>query len=221
MNHDDLTLSAHSLAALREFLAEQEELKKRLDEKTADIEAYPEDWQLSQFYYDTPTKNIFARECLSMMRNGLNIAIVSAPSVFLQLQNDFKDELKKFDQVKLSLFEYDRRFENIDLTGPSEFIFYDYKYPTRIPGSCAGVYDFFLIDPPFLAEECFRKVSETVRYLRRDQNSKIVVCSGLVMGSLIRELWSCKMSKFVPGHAKRLSNDFKCYTNYDSSHLLQ
>ena len=65
-----------------------------------------------------------------------------------------------------------RRFG--DLFG-EDFVFYDYKYPERIPKKLEGAFDVVIADPPFLAEECLEKVAKTIEFLTQ---KSIILCTG-------------------------------------------
>lgn len=60
------------------------------------------------------------------------IAVVSAPSVFVQLKNVLaRRGVAKEDMPTLWLMEYDKRFEVF-----AEFVFYDFKDPLKLPREC-------------------------------------------------------------------------------------
>jgi len=72
------------------------------------------------------------------------------------------------------LLEFDKRFE---LFG-DEFVFYDYKQPLALPATFpTGQIDYILLDPPFLSDECFIKVCQTVRRIAKP-NARVLICSG-------------------------------------------
>ena len=91
-------LSSTTLAVLQEFYAEQgeqneklEDLKARQDvagqRKTLTMEAFTEDWNASQFWYEDETAKELARQLLEGATNECHIAVISAPSVFIQIKN--------------------------------------------------------------------------------------------------------------------------------------
>lgn len=71
------------------------------------------------------------------------------------------------------LFEFDRRFKAF---GPS-FQFYDYNEPETIPDEYLGAFSVVVADPPFLSEECLKKVAVTVKKIV-EKNGKIILCTG-------------------------------------------
>ena len=95
------------------------------------------------------------------------IAVVSAPSVFVQVKNLLASGAYGSPQTRL--LEYDQRFDVFD----DEFVHYNYETPMRLPGkyakgyTCAaeltcsaemnGVYNRVLCDPPFLSADCQAK----------------------------------------------------------------
>lgn len=91
---------------------------------------------------------------------------MSAPSVYQKLRELYSEDLSVY------IFEYDRRFA---IYG-EEFVFYDYNHPLELPEKAtAHSFDIVIADPPYLSEECLRKVSETIKYLTK---GKILLCTG-------------------------------------------
>ncbi|PRP74040.1 hypothetical protein PROFUN_11913, partial [Planoprotostelium fungivorum] len=168
---DDLALPSSTLDILRGFLRDKEDREKeeqRLVQEGANntdiTESFSEDWQLSQFWYTDDTSDRVAREALKMA-NGGRIACLSTPSIFRALKRISPALDNCF------LFEYDKRFSFYK----EKFVFYDYIEPTNLPQELKGSFDFIIVDPPFLSEECQVKASETVQFLRRSQESLTLV----------------------------------------------
>ncbi|XP_075054959.1 EEF1A lysine methyltransferase 1 [Mixophyes fleayi] len=205
---DDVSqLSAHTLAALQEFYAEQQQQQDSLKSGPSydkfSVGAVEEDWQLSQFWYSDETALCLAKEALEASGKNGRIACVSAPSIYQKIKGLAGDD------VSVCLLEYDRRFSVYG----DDFVFYDYNNPLDLPErlqqhSC----DIVLADPPYLSEECLRKTAETVRYLSK---GKILLCTGAVMEDLVTQILGLKMCKFIPKHTRSLANEFRCYTNYE------
>ncbi|KAI9643308.1 Protein-lysine N-methyltransferase efm5 [Ciborinia camelliae] len=96
---DDIPiLSGSALDALKEFYADRdahqqkfEELKQRAEDQADGVpltmDAFAEDWNESQFWYSNETATILAQELLRDAVAETVIAVVSAPSVFIQLKN--------------------------------------------------------------------------------------------------------------------------------------
>ncbi|GLD75054.1 protein-lysine N-methyltransferase N6AMT2 [Lates japonicus] len=98
----------------------------------------------------------------------LRIACVSAPSVYQKLKQGVVDSS---DRVSAVVFEYDRRFAAYG----DDFIFYDYNEPLSFPASVAPQsFDIVLADPPYLSEECLRKVAKTIKHLSK---GKVLLCT--------------------------------------------
>ncbi|XP_037383253.1 EEF1A lysine methyltransferase 1 [Talpa occidentalis] len=202
---DDMPqLSAHTLAALQEFYAEQKQHTDTGGDEKYNIGVIEENWQLSQFWYSQETALRLAKEAVTAAGEGGRIACVSAPSVYQKLRELHRDDFSIY------IFEYDRRFAIYE----EEFIFYDYNNPLDLPEKIAShSFDIVIADPPYLSEECLRKTSETIKYLTR---GKILLCTGAVMGEEAAKLLGVKMCKFIPKHARTLANEFRCYVNYES-----
>ncbi|KAL9019046.1 MAG: hypothetical protein Q9185_003697 [Variospora sp. 1 TL-2023] len=98
-NDEDIpTLSADTLAALGDFYSEREQNEKRLEDLKAQMEQqqpqaplsmnmFLEDWNASQFWYSDETADLLAQQLLDGATVDTRIAIVSAPSVFVQCKN--------------------------------------------------------------------------------------------------------------------------------------
>lgn len=151
-------LSAHALAALREFYAEQGE-KEAAGEVGARAEDQdpPENWQLSQFWYTEETSAALAREAVDAAGPQGRVACVCAPSVFRALLRLRKSEAavaledshcsssltREPTQTSVAppavardvLLEFDERFAA--LAGDS-FVRYDYRSPLDFAGGARG-----------------------------------------------------------------------------------
>ncbi|KAI9680760.1 MAG: hypothetical protein M1817_004200 [Caeruleum heppii] len=133
------TLAADTQKALREYYAERdsreqqfEALKARAEQDhdgaAYDMDAFGEDWNASQFWYDHDTSTTLAMQLLSGSTADTNIAIVSAPSVFVRIMKILASDETNI-KPKITLFEYDDRFGVFD-----EFVHYDFHQPLQLPG---------------------------------------------------------------------------------------
>lgn len=224
---DDMPqLSGDAMAALKEFYADRDNQEKKFEDLKAaaedqhqklSMDMFAEDWNASQFWYKDSTAVALATELLRGATCDTSIAVVSAPSVFVQLRN-LVSELEPSDRPQLKLLEFDDRFEVL-----KEFVRYDFKSPLSLPPELKGKFDCLICDPPFLSEECQTKAALTVRWLSKPastENSpvKIIVCTGERMETLIHKVYpSCRTTTFRPEHTKGLSNEFRCYANFESS----
>ncbi|KAL8893063.1 MAG: hypothetical protein Q9215_000068 [Flavoplaca cf. flavocitrina] len=91
-------LSAATLALLGDFYSEREENKQQFEDLKAQNEderlqtplsmtLFTEDWNASQFWYSDETAVLLAEQLLRDSTKETRIAVVSAPSVFIQLKN--------------------------------------------------------------------------------------------------------------------------------------
>ncbi|KAF7650176.1 hypothetical protein LDENG_00129590, partial [Lucifuga dentata] len=203
---DDVpTLSADTLAALQEFYNETR--NDPVHQESFAVGAMEEDWRMSQFWYSDETATRLAEELVQEAGEGGRIACVSAPSVYQKLKQGV---VAGSDRVSAVVLEYDRRFAAYG----HDFIFYDYNEPLSLPAAVAPQsFDIVLADPPYLSEECLRKVAKTIKYLSK---SKVLLCTGGVMEKHAKELLDVQLCSFLPKHSRNLSNDFRCFLNYPS-----
>ncbi|KAF1817667.1 hypothetical protein P152DRAFT_454240 [Eremomyces bilateralis CBS 781.70] len=239
---DVLRLPAATLALLEQFYDDREAQEARFEDlKTKSelkfdkdnplsMELFTEDWNASQFWYDDPTATALARELLEDATDETCIAVVSAPSVFIQLKNLQATEYANTHPT-ISLLEYDDRFAVF-----KEFVQYDFKYPFVLPAEMKGKYHRIICDPPFLSDDCQTRTAITARWLSSTSpepgrglpaseawKPELIICTGERMEQLILKLYSAsgvRTTSFEPKHAKELGNEFRCYANSESKASL-
>ncbi|PUU79682.1 putative N6-adenine methyltransferase-domain-containing protein [Tuber borchii] len=248
---DELQLSSAALEALNSFLVEKDERQKRFEDlkatlekeyeerqKIVSMEDFEEDWQQSQFWYDSATAEMLAEEILDGATDETLVGIISAPSVFVKIQ-ELKAAGRIPDTIKVRLLEFDKRFDLFP-----EFIHYDFQYPLGLPLELKGKFDRILIDPPFLSNDCQTKSALTARWLMRPwvaptgaastshRNGgrniaeqppiRIIICTGQVMKELVEKLFrqaGVRATTFEIRHSKGLSNEFLCYSSFESKRI--
>lgn len=219
-------LSTDALDALKQFYTERDSRQKAFEDlkneaenefdssKQLSMEAFTEDWNASQFWYNDDTATQLAKQLLVGATEQTKIAVVSAPSAFLQLKNLLAADGSS-QKPQLTLLEFDDRFAVF-----KEFAKYDFEQPIKLPVELKGQFDAIICDPPFLSEDCQTKAALTVRWLAKDYNAiRLVVCTGERMESLILKLYAkagIRTTNLEVVHAKGLSNEFRCYANFES-----
>ncbi|MCJ1236396.1 hypothetical protein MMC14_004377 [Varicellaria rhodocarpa] len=228
-NEDELGLSSDALSALQEFYAERDQRERRFEDLKAaaehpdqnsvlSMDTFVEDWNASQFWYSNDTATLLAKRLLEGATSQNCIAVVSVPSVFVQIKNLLASGQFN-DPPKVYLFEFDERFSIL-----KEYVYYDFHSPLKLDSEFKGKFDRIICDPPFLSTDCQTKAAMTVRWLSTtspppniEANLQLIICTGERMGSLITKLYSgVKMTDFEPQHVQgRLSNEFRCYANLE------
>ncbi|KAK3071215.1 Protein-lysine N-methyltransferase efm5 [Teratosphaeriaceae sp. CCFEE 6253] len=228
-------LPSDTLRLLNDFLAEKdakqkhfESLKHQAENDFASsqqgpltMEAFGEDWQASQFWYTDETARTLAEQLLDGATSKTFIAIVSAPSVYIALRNIIHG-VPDVERPVLKLLEYDRRFEVFGI----DFVYYDFEQPLRLPAELKNQFDRVICDPPFLSDDCQTKTALSVRYLAKSwtpigegkPNLRFISCTGERVGEIIARLYGrlgVKTTSFEPKHSKGLSNEFRCYANFE------
>ncbi|CEP61782.1 protein-lysine N-methyltransferase LALA0_S04e00540g [Lachancea lanzarotensis] len=227
----ELSLSSDTLKALQEFRQEEQEREANFEKlhHDADIkfeeqkvmDLFKEDWQLSQFWYDEKTAGVLADALLDGADSETVICILSAPSVYAEIKRRITSSIPT---KHIHLFEFDKRFEV--LAGSDHFHFYDYNKPLALPSELEGKVHRLLIDPPFLNEECQTKFSTSARILLNpdvNQRTKhgnrqhaVVSSTGERMAGVVTRLYpGIKTTSFRPEHANGLSNEFRCYADFE------
>lgn len=184
---------------------------------------FKEDWQLSQFWYNDATADKLAEALLEGADKETIIAIVSAPSVYAAIQ---KMDDSAIPTEHIYLFEFDTRFEL--LAGKEHFFFYDYNKPLDFSDKLKGKVDRLLIDPPFLNEDCQTKSSVTAKALLSPNDKsktksgvlkhRLISCTGERMANVIKNAYpDTHITDFYPEHANGLSNEFRCYSDFEWS----
>ena len=230
---DDIPqLPADTLRLLQEFNTENDVRSKQFEDLRdqsenrfqngngkLSMDLFGEDWNASQFWYTDETARTLAQQLLEGVDEHSAVAVVSAPSVYVQLRNILSESSISV-RPTICLLEYDKRFEVVG----SDFVLYDFHNPLRLPQELKGKFDRIICDPPFLSEDCQAKTALTVRYLSRQSTPmtngglRLIACTGERMETLIAKLYGnvgVKTTTFEPQHSKGLSNEFRCYANFE------
>ncbi|KAH7554225.1 hypothetical protein JRO89_XS12G0137600 [Xanthoceras sorbifolium] len=201
-------LSSQALAALQEFLAEQNQAvdADRRETESEAVALVAEDWRLSQFWYDALTAETVAKEVVSLCGadSDCRVACIACPTLYAYLKKIGPD-------VSAKLLEYDKRFEQYG----SDFTFYDYNQPEDLPLELKNTFRIVVADPPYLSKECLEKVSQTTSFLARPGNSYLLLLTGEVQKDMAAELLGLRPCGFRPQHSSKLGNEFRLFTNYD------
>lgn len=229
MEEDDLALRPETLLMLQQFMQEKEESEEKFrkledaaEKQHQDIQAqqitmtdFGEDWQLSQFWYSEETAEKLAREILLSSKelgkegDEYKAACVSAPSAFVAFRNKLSSEEQS--KINIHIFEFDKRFSLYK----EDYSFYDFNDPFNLDIKFKNSFDYVLADPPFLSDECWEKTAATVKWLLKP-NGRILLCTGKIMTEKLNQVLGCLPTKFDPEHANGLSNEFGCFSNYNS-----
>lgn len=228
-------LPADTLKLLQDFQLEKDARAKQFEDLKAQAEnefdktdgklsmdLFGEDWNASQFWYTERTARTLAQQLLDGADCDSNIAVISAPSVYIALRNILQEQ-DIIVKPRIWLLEYDKRFEVVG----GDFVPYDFHLPLRLPLDLKGKCDRIICDPPFLSDDCQAKTALTVRFLARHwlpptnaEGLRLISCTGERMEFIIDKLYGkigMKMTTFEPEHSNGLSNEFRCYATFQST----
>ncbi|TIA29245.1 N-6 adenine-specific DNA methyltransferas-like protein 2, partial [Aureobasidium pullulans] len=121
-------LDPSTLAALQEFYTERDEREKQFEDLKSKAEDAFDGSKPYQFWYKDETATVLAEQLLEGVTEDSKIAVVSAPSVYIQLRNLLNDRGRYPIRPKLMLLEFDERFGVFK----EDFSFYDYKQPFKL-----------------------------------------------------------------------------------------
>lgn len=172
--------------------------------------------QLSQFWYNDETKQTLATLCRQIVETEkwqlgtTRIALLSCPSAFAGI---------KALGAETYIFEFDQRFSNYG----DSFVHYDYNeaFQEGVLDQFKGFFDIIIADPPFLAEECIEKMGKIVRKFAKNDQTKVVLCSGLVVRPWSEKHMGLKLCEWEPKHQRNLGNQFASYANFDLDRLIK
>ncbi|CAA7060697.1 unnamed protein product [Microthlaspi erraticum] len=212
---DPLVLSSQALAALQEFLADQNKTvasgtpaASSVDggDDSDKVELVTEDWRLSQFWYEPETAETVAEEVvtLSSRFSGGRIACIACPTLYVYLK-------KRDPSLHVQLLEYDMRFERYG----DEFTFYDYNEPEDLPLQLRHCFHIIVADPPYLSKECLERVGQTISFLASPVDSLLLLLTGEVQRDRAAELLGVRPCVFKPHHTSKLGNEFRLFISYD------
>ncbi|XP_020404636.1 EEF1A lysine methyltransferase 1 [Zea mays] len=140
-------LSAAAMEALREFLAGQHRPEEQNEAGGGEdgVELVPEDWRLSEFWYDERTAWELVEEVVRLVSPSGSgfaagaVASIACPTLYACLK-------KTVPGVPAQLLEYDERFGQYS----GDFTFCDYNRPEELPAAMKHAYRVIVADPPYL-----------------------------------------------------------------------
>ena len=188
---------------------------ERHDAVDADgVPVVDEDWELSQFWYDEATTLRVLTLLTKLVPADTEsvVACVSTPTIYRGYQHH-KD---MFPHTRFLLFEYDTRFQVFE----KDFCFYDYNKPEMVKEELHHTCDVIVADPPFLAEECVAKVSQTIALLSKESTTLMYLTGKLSEPYLRKYHPQLTLTPLEINHEKHLENSFGCFCSRPIDDLI-
>ncbi|GAB4834110.1 hypothetical protein Ancab_032369 [Ancistrocladus abbreviatus] len=175
---------------------------------------------------DPPTLSPYAlealKEFLSEQQTPPELGLLPPPLMPLALPPSFISlsffpEFQKMNpHATAQLLEYDKRFERYG----SDFTFYDYNQPDKLPKEMKHAYQIVVADPPYLSVVCLEKVAQTIAFLSHPRKFYLLLLTGEVQRDKAAELLGLHPCGFRPQHSSKLGNEFRLFTNYNPGSRL-
>ena len=118
----------------------------------------PENGNFNQYWYSPKTIQFMVSQIKS--QKASKIAFLSTPSIYYSLDDEELKKTSKLFEVFLQpitfyeyfFFQFDTKFSK-----DPNFIFYDFAHPENLGKELEGVFDFLIIDPPFITRDVWTK----------------------------------------------------------------
>ena len=166
-----------------------------------------DDWEnenfgMSQFWYDDPTRAMLSKALLARVPRGGRVALVSSPSVATALQADAAAA-----GVAWHVLEFDKRFGE---AYPEEFEYFDFNHlDETLPAALEHQCDAVLMDPPYINEEVVAAFVKAARFLAKgpvvaaeaaegEALTPCIFCSGVKLEDHFAEAYAWLPSPKLP-----------------------
>ncbi|RHY98280.1 hypothetical protein DYB37_008108 [Aphanomyces astaci] len=175
---------------------------------------YKEKEEFNQYWYSSATIEYLAKEILRS--NPKCVAFLSTPSLYYACEELQKDAtFAATSSPTFVLFDLDAALPRV--------VPYDFNDPTSFPGHAATefehVFDFVVIDPPFITEQVWTKYAESARHLLVPQG-KLLLTTIAENHVFLDRLLSCTLRRYQPS-IPHLVYQYGTYANYESVALDQ
>ena len=164
----------------------------------------PENADFNQYWYSEKTIQFILSQ---VQKHGNKIGLISTPSIFFSLPKEIQDKSYLFD-IDDALISKHKNGRKYDFNWTD----YDEKYP-----DLKGVFDFIVIDPPFITEEAWSKFAAFAKYLASDK-CKILVSSIAENDEKLKRLLNLDIKSFKPS-IPHLVYQYNFFANYDDEEL--
>ncbi|KAI9090673.1 hypothetical protein K1719_028526 [Acacia pycnantha] len=221
---DPPVLSSQALAALKEFLSEQNHSVADSDVATtggdSEVALVCEDWRLSQFWYSAETAKTLAEEVITLCQgtDHSRVACIACPTLFAYLKvildlNFFSFRLRECScsvaTSRITMEIRDRLFALADqITYFRLLVAFISKYASK-------AVIFLEALPRVISKECLEKVAETISFLKQPREPYLLLLTGEVQKERAAEVLGLYPCGFRPQHSSKLGNEFRLFTNYD------
>lgn len=110
--------------------------------------------------------------------------------------------------------QFDRRFADLG----ANYEFYDFRCPQDLPARHRGVYDFIVVDPPFIAPSVWELYARAIELLAVPGGARVVAATVAENGPWLAARLGLREAPFKPS-LPTLVYQFSFFINYESQGL--
>jgi hypothetical protein len=186
---------------------------KKVDSKNNKfLKIYSEKDNFNQYWFSENTIDFIIKQ-VEKHTNG-RIAFVSTPSTFFSCSEELKDKSILFD------------FDEVLIKKHKNGVKFDYNEFSEVAKEYENIFDFIVIDPPFITEQVWSKYADFAKVISKksDKNeecapiAKILASSIAENKNMLKSLLDLDIKPYQPS-IPHLVYQYNFYSNYEDEEL--
>lgn len=165
----------------------------------------PENADYNQYWYSEKTIHFIINQIQKHKAN--KVAFVACPSLFFSVPENLQDNCYLFDIDETLI----KKHKNGVL-----YDFNDGDFETKFP-NLKNIFDFIVIDPPFVTEEPWKKFSDFAKFLM-GKDCKILVSTILENQDKLKNMLGVSVRNYKPS-IPHLVYQYNFFSNYEDEEL--